>query len=201
MVHGKLTAWADGASCTVTPGAPRADGAVEYRVAVASPSPKPVLVALRIEQQRGLYGGAAIPEPVKQECGVGRIALGDRGVTEGLRCYSGGVWYRKTIRLATDPVQGKLVLDLGNVVSTAELRMNGKSAGIKVCAALAMGCDRSGPARREPDRGTGLQHTHQSLPNHSQPLQGLCRIGPARAGNAGSSGIQPNAVEVFGPAS
>jgi hypothetical protein len=130
--HGKLAAWADGAACTVTPGARRADGAIDYRVAVASPSLKPVLVALRIEQQRGLYGGAAIPEPVKQECGVGSITLGDWGATEGLRCYSGGVWYRRTIKLAADPIQGKIFLDLGNVVSTAELRVNGKSAGIKV---------------------------------------------------------------------
>jgi len=129
--YGALTAWADGAPCGVTPGHRKTDGAIEYRVTVASPSPKPVLVALRIEQERGLYGGAAIPEPVKQECGLGSLAPGDWGAVEGLRCYSGGALYRKTVTLPAEAVRGDAFLDLGSVVSTAELRLNGKSAGIK----------------------------------------------------------------------
>lgn len=131
VAHGKLTAWADGVACAVTPGTKRADGAVICRVVIAAPSPKPVLVALRIEQERGLYGGAALPEPVKQECGAGIITLGDWAAVDGLRCYSGGAYYRKTISLTAEQVKGKLVLDLGNIVSTAELKINGKSAGVR----------------------------------------------------------------------
>jgi hypothetical protein len=131
-VHGDLAAWTDGQPCNVTPGQCRADGAIECRVAVRHPSRKPVLVALRIEQVRGLYGGAAIAEPVKQECGEAAIALGDWGATDGLRCYSGGACYRKTVHLAAERLGDRVLLDLGNVVSTAELRINGKSLGIKV---------------------------------------------------------------------
>jgi hypothetical protein len=130
--YGTLTAWADGVPCTVTPGAHRGDGAIEYRVAVASRLPKAALVALRLVQERGRYGGAAIPEPVKQHCGVGNIALGDWGTIGGLRCYSGGAWYRKTFILPTQPIKGNVVIDLGHLVSTAELRLNGKRVGIEV---------------------------------------------------------------------
>ena len=135
IAHGKLTAWANGTPCTVSAGNYRGDGAREYRVTVASPSAQPVLVALRIEQERGLYGGAAIPEPIKQECGRGRIGLGDWARIDGLRCYSGGAWYRKSVSLGAEQLGGQAVLELGELVSSAEVKINGHSAGIKTAPA------------------------------------------------------------------
>ncbi len=132
IAHGSLTGWADGVQCSVTRGAHRADGAIDYRVEVATPAQRSVSVALRIEQDRGHYGGAAIPEPIQQECRAGLIHLGDWGALEGLRCYSGGVLYRKSFIMETRPNKSRVFLDLGDVVASAELRVNGQSAGIKV---------------------------------------------------------------------
>lgn len=128
---GRLTAWADGSPCAITPLGTLTNGAIQYRVQVASPSPRPVRVALRLAQTRGIYGGAAIPEPVEQDCVPGLQPLGDWGQSEGLRCYSGGAWYRRVFSLPANPV-GQTWINLGNLVSSAELRVNGQAAGIKV---------------------------------------------------------------------
>ena len=91
---------------------------------------KPVTVLVRIDQERGCYGGAALPEPIRLECGTGSFALGDWSQNEGLASYSGGAWYRKTVNI---PAGAKRVmLDLGNVVASAEVRVNGKLAGVRV---------------------------------------------------------------------
>ena len=51
---------------------------------------------------------------------------------DGLKSYSGGAWYRKTITLKADDLKNKIEIDLGDLVSSAELFINGKSAGIKL---------------------------------------------------------------------
>lgn len=79
---------------------------------------------------RGYYGGAALPEPVRLNCGKGMIKQGDLFENESLRTYSGGMWYRKTIVITPGQAGSEsLVLDLGDVVSSAEVVINGKSAG------------------------------------------------------------------------
>jgi hypothetical protein len=88
-----------------------------------------VVVAIRVEQARGNYGGAALSDRILLDCGPGRIALGDWSRIDGLASYSGGAWYRKTVSL---PPASRVVLDLGDVVATAEVRVNGKPAGLKV---------------------------------------------------------------------
>jgi hypothetical protein len=181
--QGKLTAWAGGVPCTVVPGARRSDGAVEYRLAVASPSPKPVLVALRVEQERGLYGGAAIPEPVRQECGAGNISLGDWGATEGLRCYSGAAWYRKSWNLAADSLSGKVYLDLGRVVSTAEVRVNDRAVGIKAAPPWRWDVAdtvRPGENRIEVLVYNTLANHYQTIPSRYKGYAESGILGPAR---------------------
>ena len=90
------------------------------------------LVAVRLEQTDGLFGGAAIPEPVVFECGKGTIQLGDLSENKSLQTYSGGMWYRKTITISAEQIKSKqMVLDLGKVVASAEVLVNGKSVGAK----------------------------------------------------------------------
>ncbi len=116
--RGEVQAWADGKLLTG-----------KNRFIVPQPSAKPIPVMLRIQQDRGCYAGAALPEPIQLDCGRGQIPLGDWSQNDGLRSYSGGAWYRKSVTL---PRAREVVLNLGEVTASAEVRVNGKLAGIKV---------------------------------------------------------------------
>ena len=84
------------------------------------------MVFLRIQHERGCYAGAALRDPIKLDCGPGRMALGDWPKNDGLLRYSGGVWYRKTV---TIPSAGRVTLNLGEVVASAEVRVNDHLVG------------------------------------------------------------------------
>jgi len=92
----------------------------------------PAEVEIRIEQERGLYGGEALPDPVQFECGPGEIELGDWSSIAGLHDYSGGAWYRRDINVDADQIGGDVQLDLGRVSSSAEVWVNGVKAGIRL---------------------------------------------------------------------
>ncbi len=119
---GQVQAWAGG-----QPLAAAGSG----RFTVPEPAAGPVTVLLRIEQQRGCYGGAALPEPIQLDCGPGRIPLGDWSQIDGLQSYSGGAWYRKTVNLPKADAR-RVQLNLGNLTASAEVRVNGRRAGLLV---------------------------------------------------------------------
>jgi hypothetical protein len=125
--RGTVRAWAGGQAMTL-----QSTGRGVYRATVAKVSPRPVVVSLRIEQERGFYGGASLPEPIALDCSPGSIDPGDWSRIDGLASYSGGAWYRKTIRIDRSTAGQRIWLDLGNVASTAEVRVNGKPAGTRV---------------------------------------------------------------------
>jgi hypothetical protein len=108
------------------------DGRTDYSVSLKRPYASMSTVAIRIEHQPGYYGGAAIPEPIKLACGKGTIHAGDWSQMGVLRHYSGGLWYRKNITLKSENVQGRTILDLGEVVATCEVYVNGIKAGTLV---------------------------------------------------------------------
>jgi hypothetical protein len=126
VARGKVQVWVDAKEVL---GSRQAAG---WRFELPTPMPTMAKVALRIEQARGSYGGAALTEPITLECAAGRIALGDWSQAGALECYSGGAWYRKTVTLTPAQARGGITLDLGKVVSTAEVRVNGKIAGVRI---------------------------------------------------------------------
>jgi hypothetical protein len=125
---GRVRAWADGQELALTPGAMKG----EHVAAILNPRPEGVKVALRVEQTRGEYGGAAFSDYIKLDCGPGKLALGDWARTGVLETYSGGAWYRKTAILPEDVIGRHVTLDLGSVVASAKVLVNGRTAGIKV---------------------------------------------------------------------
>jgi hypothetical protein len=127
--HGKVRIWIDGKECSAVKGTARADGSFNYTAGPGSLIPGESSVAIRIEQEKGIYAGAALPEPVKMTCGEGLIKPGDWSLMEGLNSYSGGAWYRKNIILTGEQCGGRLAVDLGRVACSAELFVNGSSAG------------------------------------------------------------------------
>jgi hypothetical protein len=126
VTHGKVQAWVDGKEVL---GARQATGG---RLELPEPVKAMAKVALRIEQARGSYGGAALTEPITLECAAGQIPLGDWSKSGALECYSGGAWYRKTVTLTPEQSHGGISIDLGKVVASAEVRVNGQLAGIRV---------------------------------------------------------------------
>ena len=131
-VRGQVRAWINQQEVPVK------DNQVELAAQLQTPVP----VLLRVEQDRGCYGGAAIPEPIKLECGRGRITAGDWGRIDGLASYSGGAWYRKTVTLTAEQAASMLTLDLGGVTSSAEVRVNGQPAGIRLTPPWQFDCTR-----------------------------------------------------------
>lgn len=79
-----------------------------------------------------------LPEPgafesaldaVDIDCGKGAVEPGDWAGIEGLSCYSGGARYSRTFEL---PAVRHAELDLGEVGCSAELFINGRSAGVRM---------------------------------------------------------------------
>ncbi len=134
VVQGSLRAWADGRAMQVSYGPQREDGAREFAAVAAEPAAGSVAVALRVAQERGCYAGAALPEPIALDCDPGLIAAGDWSQIDGLRSYSGGIWYRTTVTLTPAQVRKASILNLGQVSSSAEVRVNGRSAGVRVAS-------------------------------------------------------------------
>ncbi len=126
-VQGRAECWVDGKPCR---GEDLGGGHVRFHL--PEPSPAEAVAALRVEQERGIYGGAALTEPVAFECGPGRIVAGDWSRLGSLVSYSGGLWYRKTFSIDPQPKKGRAWLDLGDVVSSAEVHVNGRLAGVRV---------------------------------------------------------------------
>ncbi|MDP4503276.1 hypothetical protein [Nonomuraea turcica] len=84
---------------------------------------------LEVTTAPGAQSGAALAGPVRFTCGPGRMRLGD-WEERGLAGYSGGVRYRTTVTAAAGPG----LLDLGRVRGTAEVTVNGRPCGIRVCS-------------------------------------------------------------------
>jgi hypothetical protein len=130
--HGDIDVRVDGAGVRLHRGASRPDGAVEYLADLERPMPRSAVVSIDIRHEPGWYGGAAIPDPIRLECGAGRGEIGDWSRNDALYAYSGGVRYGTTVTLNPDEARQSVTLDLGSVVSTAEVWVNGAPAGLRV---------------------------------------------------------------------
>jgi hypothetical protein len=128
--YGNVQVWSEGVGQKPIAGKKLADGLTAYQVKLSDPKPSSSQIVLKIDYEPGYRGMAAIPAYIRQSCGTGILALGDWSEIDGLKAYSGGALYRKSIAISADDVKNKLELDLGDLVSSAELFVNGKSAGI-----------------------------------------------------------------------
>lgn len=92
---------------------------------------RPAQILIRAALRPEHYGGAVIDEFIDFDCAEGLFPAGDWSLCDGLECYSGGAAYMRTL----PPVEadgGSVVLDLGAVRSSAEVFVNGKSAGVRI---------------------------------------------------------------------
>ena len=126
------TTWMDGIQIPTIPGEKQPDGLTSYSVNLNKSKPTSSQVVLKIDYQPGYCGAGAIPQYIEQQCGKCSINFGDWSKIDGLKAYSGGAWYRKTIDIDALDLKNRLEIDLGDLVSSAELFINGKSVGIKL---------------------------------------------------------------------
>ncbi|MFF2330934.1 MULTISPECIES: hypothetical protein [unclassified Streptomyces] len=134
QVRGVTTVFVDGSECAgaVTTVTGRDVWTVAVDLAAGGPS-GPRTAALRIRTRPGYEGGAALAGPVRCEVGPGRMRVGD-WEARGLAEYSGGVRYRRLVTLPAGADAGHVSLDLGRVRGTAEVRVGGGAAGVRVCS-------------------------------------------------------------------
>lgn len=117
-VHGSPTLFLDGTPLEVA-----ADG---HRLPAGVAGGTPCLV--RVAPDAAVSGGAVFLGPILvTEFGAGPLALGD-WQEHGLRDHSGAVRYRTEVHLHFDAQ----VLDLGDMRGTAEVWVNGLSAGVRI---------------------------------------------------------------------
>ncbi len=118
-----------------------------------------------------VQGGDAFAEPVAFSTKPGEIdALVDWSEDgTGLQYYSGGAVYGKTITVTKEQAQKKAVLSLGDLSATAEVRINGKSAGVLVCQPWELdvtGFLTEGENRIEIEVYSTLANHYRSIPTH-----------------------------------
>jgi len=101
-----------------------------YRVLLGGVEKEPGVVAFSLDRNIGYQGASAVCEPVKLKTSKGLLQAGDWSRTGALKYYSGGMYYRKEIEIPLLKEGEKLYIDLGNVVSSCEVEVNGQSVGI-----------------------------------------------------------------------
>ncbi len=119
-VNGTISAWSKGEPLHFENG----------EIVLHKVVPEQAEIIFRVEHKPGIYGGAVFDLPVILDCGPGQMPAGDWSKAGALEAYSGGAWYRRTVCLTQEQLRGRVVLDLGMVVSSAEVRVNGQLAGI-----------------------------------------------------------------------
>ena len=128
--YGRFEVMASGRKCSIVSNGKTWDGATNYLVVMPQHKEHSQEIRIRVSNDWGHHGGAVFNSPVRQYCGKGRIEAGDWSKIDGMNNYSGGVRYSQTITIAHEQLGNKAVLDLGNVVSSAEVTVNGQQAGV-----------------------------------------------------------------------
>ena len=85
---------------------------------------------LLVEADEGFNGGAIFASPVGFSVSEGLLQAGDWSSAGSLLHYSGGIRYRKDVTVPEGA--GRVLLDLGRIVATCEVKVGGKDAGVMI---------------------------------------------------------------------
>ncbi len=192
--QGSVHLWVDGAAVSIIRDTLPSDrfpwsGVPVWRAELPAAVRHASTVVLRIEHAPGWYGGAAIPEPIAFLCDTGLIAAGDLSRQPALTLYSGGMRYSRSVTLTSAQAKARNVtLDLGSLVSSARVTVNGHAAGVRCAPPWEF--DLSGKVRAGANRIDVDVHT--TLGNHFRTV-------PSEYPGGGSSGlIGPAMIRIGG---
>lgn len=138
-------------------------------------------VAFSVFAEKGYQGAGVIKEPVQLKTSLGLLKNGDWGKEGALRFYSGGMYYRMKFKKSSNRDSEKVMLDLGDVVATCEVNVNGKSAGVLISPPYRLDIKpylREGENHIEVLVYSTLSNHYQTIPTpyRGEPKAGL--IGP-----------------------
>jgi len=119
-----VEAWVNGKAIDVI------DNVIQFPGSPKGPSESGQVV-LRVRHKPGFYEGAAFQAPVTFACERGQIPLGDWSEF-GLQYYSGGVKYVRRFQWNGVQNANAVSIDLGDVRTSAELKVNGHSLGVRL---------------------------------------------------------------------
>jgi hypothetical protein len=97
-----------------------------YALILPEKKDKACLVALQIDNETGFQDVGVFPFPVKLFCKTGLLETGDWAQTGQMKHYSGGLYYRKTVNVTAEQLKNKIELNLGEVVATCAVKVNGR---------------------------------------------------------------------------
>lgn len=107
-------------------------GARRYAVSMPSTVERAEQVSFSVKVDEGCQGTAAIAAPVKISTAKGLLEAGDWSQTGALLHYSGGMRYSRNITLPEGITPNRVMLNLGDVVATCEVSVNGVKVGEKM---------------------------------------------------------------------
>lgn len=116
--------WVDGKKAMIQ------DGVLHFEGQADEPT-GPAEVALRVSFHPGFYVGAAFSDPIQFRVGKGLIRDGDWS-RQGLEYFSGGLNYGRALETSAEDLKSRITLDLGDVRTSAEVLVNGRSAGTRL---------------------------------------------------------------------
>jgi len=125
LARGPACLWINGATQSLDLMEITPDGNYRYQAALIELAKAPCVLALMVAAPADSQAGDALPEPVHFECGSGTIPLGD-WCQYGLATYSGTATYSRAFEISH--IKSRIVLDLGQLNATAEVRVNGHIA-------------------------------------------------------------------------
>jgi hypothetical protein len=140
-----------------------ADDTQVWQIDLGQAAEKTETVQLRIQPIAGLSGGMIVPDPVALTVEPFAVELGDWSDLAGFACYSGGMRYSCAFDAQDDPLA---VLDLGDLSASAEVFVNGQSAGIRCLAPWTYAV---GPFLRK-GRNTLAVEVRSALSNHYKTI-------------------------------
>ena len=154
---------------------------VEDGVAIVPDPPEDVsTVSVRLVMKKGEYAGAVFQRPLKLILQGGIIQNGEWS-DFALPTYSGIGVYRQRIDFTSAEASKDIELDLGDVYATAEVKINGKTVGVKVAAPYKF--DLTGLVRPG-ENELEIRIANTLAPQYTIPTKSV-DLGPLRSGLVG----------------
>ncbi len=161
----------------------KAEKVINNTIELEQSCPEPAEVVFQIDPEQGIYGGAAFERPVRIYCEPGRICLGDWSTIGCLENYSGGAWYRTELEITSEQLGHHIELDLGEVISSAEVYVNGTSTGIRLAPPWKFSLDKhlkTGKNRLEVLVYNTLSNHYTTIPTRYRGSLKSGLIGPVK---------------------